>query len=146
MRPFVALGAQAVVHVNALPFFRDVFGSRDSRLFRDRLDASNADARILGVPATGGAVTLADPVRPVQVLSETTQHANSTILVFVPSEGVLFVNGDTYTPGAPPGPGARTLNQTIQANGLNVQWIVGGHGGVISYAAFQTALATAPAW
>jgi glyoxylase-like metal-dependent hydrolase (beta-lactamase superfamily II) len=144
MRPFVALGARAVVHTNAVPFFRDVFGSRDSRLFRDRLDGSDATATILGVPTTG-ALTLADPVRPVQVLSETTGHANSTILVFVPREGVLFVNGDTYTPGAPPGPGARTLNQTIQANGLNVQWIVGGHGGVISYAAFQQALASAPA-
>jgi glyoxylase-like metal-dependent hydrolase (beta-lactamase superfamily II) len=144
MRPFVALGAQAVVHANAASFFRSVFASRDSRLFRDRLDASNADARILPVPATGP-ITLGDSVRPVVVLPETTTHANTTILVFVPSEGVLFVNGDTYTPGAPPGPGARTLNQTIQANGLNVQWIVGGHGGVISYAAFQQALASAPA-
>jgi glyoxylase-like metal-dependent hydrolase (beta-lactamase superfamily II) len=144
MRPFVALGAQAVVHANAASFFRSVFASRDSRLFRDRLDASNADARILPVPATGP-ITLGDSVRPVVVLPETTTHANTTMLVFVPTEGVLFVNGDTYTPTAPPGPGARTLNQTIQANGLNVRWIVGGHGGVISYADFQTALATAPA-
>jgi len=43
------------------------------------------------------------------------------------------------------GPGARSLNQTIQANGLNVKWIVGGHGGVISYADFTAALAAAPA-
>ena len=38
--------------------------------------------------------------------------------------------------------GARTLDQTIRANGLTVNWIVGGHGGVISYADFQTAIAT----
>jgi glyoxylase-like metal-dependent hydrolase (beta-lactamase superfamily II) len=144
MRPFVALGAQAVVHQNAVPFFRDVFANRSSRLVRDRLDRSNANAVIQPVPATG-AITLADPVRPVLVLSESTQHATTTILVFVPSEGVLFVNGDTYTPGAPPGPGARTLDQTIRANGLNVRFIAGGHGGVISYAAFQQALASAPA-
>jgi glyoxylase-like metal-dependent hydrolase (beta-lactamase superfamily II) len=144
MRPFVALGAQAVVHTNAVPFFQDVFANRDSRLFRDRLDATTNDARILPVPATGS-ITLADPVRPIVVLSERTTHATTTILVFVPSEGVLFVNGDTYTPTAPPGPGARTLDQTIRANGLNVRWIVGGHAGVISYADFQRALAAAPA-
>jgi glyoxylase-like metal-dependent hydrolase (beta-lactamase superfamily II) len=144
MRPFVALGAQAVVHTNAVPFFRGVFASRDSRLFRDRLDGTNADAKILPVPTTGS-ITLADPVRPVVVLPERTTHASTTILVFVPSEGVLFVNGDTYTPGTPPGPGARTLDQTIRANGLNVRWIVGGHAGVISYADFQRALAAAPA-
>jgi glyoxylase-like metal-dependent hydrolase (beta-lactamase superfamily II) len=144
MRPFVALGARAVVHTNAVPFFRGVFANRSSRLLRDRLDGTNEDANILPVPSAGS-ITLADPLRPVTVLSETTDHANSTILVFVPSEGVLFVNGDTYTPTAPPGPGARTLNQTIQANGLNVKFIVGGHGGVISYADFLTALASAPA-
>jgi glyoxylase-like metal-dependent hydrolase (beta-lactamase superfamily II) len=143
MRPFVALGARPVVHTDAVPFFRDVFAVRNSRLLPDRLDRSNAAANILAVPATGS-VTLADPVRPVVVLPERTDHASTTVLVFVPSEGVLFVNGDTYTPTAPPGPGARTLDQTIRANGLNVKWIVGGHAGVISYADFQQALAQAP--
>jgi glyoxylase-like metal-dependent hydrolase (beta-lactamase superfamily II) len=144
MRPFVALGAQAVVHTEAARFFRGVFANRDSRLLPDRLDGSERAARIVSVPATGS-TTLADPVRPVTVLAERTTHATTTILVFVPSEGVLFVNGDTYTPGTPPGPGARSLDQTIRANGLNVRWIVGGHAGVVSYADFQTALANTPA-
>jgi glyoxylase-like metal-dependent hydrolase (beta-lactamase superfamily II) len=140
MRPFVALGARPVVHANAVPFFTDVFANRDSMLLRDRLDDSTAPANILAVPPTGS-VTLDDPVRPVIVLAEATEHATTTILVYVPSEGVLFVNGDTYTPATPPGPGARTLDQTIQANGLTVNWIAGGHGGVISYADFQAAIA-----
>jgi glyoxylase-like metal-dependent hydrolase (beta-lactamase superfamily II) len=141
MRPFVALGASAVVGEDAVPFFRRVFASRNSRLLPDRLDRSNVTANILGVPKTPGAsVTLPDPVRPVMVLPEPTQHATTTILVFVPSEGVLFVNGDTYTPGAPPGPGAQSLEQTIEANRLNVRFIVGGHGTVVTYAAFRTAI------
>jgi len=144
MRNFVAVGARPVVHVSAVPFFRGVFARRDDRLIRDRLDRSTRQASFLPVPATGS-VTMADPVRPVIALAEPTTHATSTILVFVPREGVLVVNGDTYTPGAPVGPGARSLNQTIQANGLNVKWIVGGHGGVISYADFTAALAAAPA-
>jgi glyoxylase-like metal-dependent hydrolase (beta-lactamase superfamily II) len=140
MRPFVALGARPVVHTASVDFFEDVFAVRGSRLLPDRLDRSDARADILAVPATG-TVTLEDPVRPVVLLAEPTQHATTTILHFVPSEGVLFVNGDTYTPGTPPGPGARTLDETIRANGLAVQWIVGGHGGVVSYADFQQALA-----
>jgi glyoxylase-like metal-dependent hydrolase (beta-lactamase superfamily II) len=140
MRPFVALGAQAVVHAAAVPFFQSVFANRGSRLQRDRLDFSTQQASILGVPATG-TVTLPDPQRPVTVLAEPTDHATTTILVFEPREGVLFVNGDTYTPGSPAGAGGRSLDQTIRANGLNVRWIVGGHGGVISYADFQRAIA-----
>jgi glyoxylase-like metal-dependent hydrolase (beta-lactamase superfamily II) len=143
MRPFVALGARPVVHQNAAEFFEDVFAVRGSRLMPDRLDRSNVQASILPVPPTGP-VTLADPLRPVIVLPEATDHATTTILVYVPREGVLFVNGDTYTPGATPGAGARSLDATIRANNLTVNWIAGGHGGVISYADFQRALAQAP--
>ena len=142
MRPFVALGARPVVHQAAVPFFRSVFATRGSRLLPDRLDRSRAQANILAVPPTGR-ITLDDPLRPVVVLAEPTTHATTTILVYVPREGVLFVNGDTYTPGAPAGPGARSLDQTIRANNLAVNWIAGGHGGVVSFAQFQQALAQA---
>jgi len=63
----------------------------------------------------------------------------------VPDQGVLFVNGDTYTPGGPFGPGARSLEQTIEANGLAVRWIVGGHGTVVPYATFRAGLGLPPA-
>ena len=84
-------------------------------------------------------------MRPVVVLPEKTTHATTTILVWVPNEGVLFVNGDTYTPGAPPGPGARSLEQTIEANGLRPNFIVGGHGAVVPYGTFRAALGLPPA-
>ena len=144
MRPFVALGATAVIGADAVPLFRRVFSNRNSQLLPDRLDGTPRAATINAVGA-GGLVTLNDSVRPVVVLAEPTQHATTTILVFVPDQGVLFVNGDTYTPGAPPGPGARTLEQTIETNGLAVKWIVGGHGGVIAYSAFRQALGLPPA-
>ncbi|MEA2285007.1 MAG: hypothetical protein QOJ21_1050, partial [Solirubrobacteraceae bacterium] len=47
--------------------------------------------------------------------------------------------------GFPAGPGAVTLDQTIRANGLTVNWIAGGHGNVVSYADFQKAVAAVPA-
>jgi glyoxylase-like metal-dependent hydrolase (beta-lactamase superfamily II) len=144
MRPFVALGATAVIGADAVPLFRRVFSDRSSRLLPDRLDGKDVNATIRPVGA-GSVVTLTDAVRPVIVLPETTQHATTTILVFVPDQGVLFVNGDTYTPGGPFGPGARSLEQTIEANGLPVRWIVGGHGAVVPYATFRAGLGLPPA-
>jgi glyoxylase-like metal-dependent hydrolase (beta-lactamase superfamily II) len=144
VRDFAALGATVVVHQAAVGWFQRILADRDSQLLPDRLDGTNADATVSGVP-DGGSMTLADPTRPVVVLPEKTTHATTTILVWVPSEGVLFVNGDTYTPGAPPGAGARSLEATIEANGLRPQFIVGGHGGIITYAAFRQALGLPPA-
>ena len=144
MRPFVALGATAVIGADAVPLFRRVFGDRSSRLLPDRLDGKTTNATIRPV-AAGSVATLTDAARPVIVLPETTQHATTTILVFVPDQGVLFVNGDTYTPGGPFGPGARSLEQTIEANGLAVRWIVGGHGTVVPYATFRAGLGLPPA-
>jgi glyoxylase-like metal-dependent hydrolase (beta-lactamase superfamily II) len=139
VRAFAALGAAVVVHQNAVPFFQQVLGARRSSLLPDRLDRTSAAATIRTVP-DGGQLALGDPVRPVVVLPEQTSHATTTILVYVPSEGVLFVNGDTYTPGGPFGPGAASLERTIEANALNVKFIAGGHGTVVPYAAFRAGL------
>jgi glyoxylase-like metal-dependent hydrolase (beta-lactamase superfamily II) len=139
VRPFAALGATLVVHRAAVPLFQGVLGDRRSRLLPDRLDGTSGVATIRTV-SNGGVLSLTDAVRPVVVLAEPTTHATTTILVYVPNEGVLFVNGDTYTPGGPFGPGAASLERTIEANALHVNWIVGGHGTVVPYAAFRAGL------
>src|SRR5262249_6428399 len=139
MRPFVALGATAIVGEDAAALFRRQFADRSSRLLPDRLDRSSRAATIRTVPTTG-AITIPDAAQPITVLSEPTQHASTTILVYMPTAGVLFVNGDTYTPGGPFGPGAAALEQTLEANAIKPAFIVGGHGGVVTYAAFRTGL------
>jgi glyoxylase-like metal-dependent hydrolase (beta-lactamase superfamily II) len=139
VRPFAALGATVVIGADAVPLFTRTLSDRSSRLLPDRLDRTNRPATIRTVPASGR-ITLTDAVRPVIVLPERTAHATTTILVYVPDEGVLFVNGDTYTPGGPAGPGAISLEQTIEADGLLVKWIVGGHGTIVPYAEFRAAI------
>ena len=68
------------------------------------------------------------------------------ILVFVPDQGVLFVNGDTYTPGGPFGPGRAALEADDRGEtAWAVRWIVGGHGAVVPYAAFRAGLGLPPA-
>jgi glyoxylase-like metal-dependent hydrolase (beta-lactamase superfamily II) len=139
VRPFAALGATIVVHDAAAGWFERILANRNSALLPDRLDGSSVNATIRTVP-DGGSVQLPDPLRPVFVLPEKTTHATTTILVWVPTDRVLFVDGDTYTPGGPFGPGARSLEQTIEADGLNPSFIVGGHGAVVTYAAFRQGL------
>jgi glyoxylase-like metal-dependent hydrolase (beta-lactamase superfamily II) len=130
-RPYVALGARAVLHEAAVPFFRRVFRERNSRIMPDRLDRTDRAARFVSVP-NGGRVLLNDADRPVEVLSFDVPHSVDMTVTFVQQGGVLFVS-DVYTPGAPPGEGGQALNDLIEANSLNVEWIAGGHGGFISY-------------
>ena len=137
-RPYVALGARAVLHEAAVPFFQQVFSERDSTILPDRLDRSDRRARILAVPANGSRL-LADADQPIRVLPFP-EHSVDMTVAFLERDGVLFVS-DVYTPGTPPGEGGRALDDLIRANGLDVRWIVGGHGGFISYADFQAALA-----
>ena len=138
-RPYVALGARAVLHEAAVPFFRRVFRERNSTIMPDRLDRSNRPARITAVP-NGGLVTLNDADQRVQVLSFDVPHSVDMTVTFVEQGGVLFVS-DVYTPGGTPGEGGQALNDLIEANNLNVEWIAGGHGGFISYDDFLADLA-----
>jgi len=64
-------------------------------------------------------------------------HVAPKVLAFVPATGVLF-QSDLFFGG--PGPDASALATAITRLGLNVQQIVGGHGGVMPFSALQTAV------
>lgn len=68
-------------------------------------------------------------------------HVSPAVLAFVPLGGVLF-QSDLFFGG--PGPDASALAAAITGLGLQVQQIVGGHGGVLPYAMLEAAVA-APA-
>lgn len=69
-------------------------------------------------------------------------HVGPKVLAFVPSTGVLF-QSDLFFGG--PGPDASALYQAIKDRGLEVQQIVGGHGGVLPFSALEAAMNPAPA-
>lgn len=138
MRPYVALGARAVVHRAAVPFFRKVFADRSSTIMPDRLDRTDRPARITPVPANAELV-LNDADQRIQVIPFPGTHAVDMTVTFLDQAGVLFVS-DIYSPPGPPGEGGQALNDLIVANNLNVDWIAGGHGSFISYADFQAQL------
>jgi len=142
MRPYVALGATAVVGQEAVPFFRRVFAQRDSKILPDRLDRRGASfqARLRGVPNAG--LTLAGNAQPdVDVFQIAQDHATDMVVPYVRDSGVLFTS-DIYSPPALPAandPNALAIVNLVDAQGLNPQWIVGGHGTFVRYADFEAA-------
>jgi glyoxylase-like metal-dependent hydrolase (beta-lactamase superfamily II) len=143
MRPYVALGATAVVGRQAVPFFRRVFADRGSTILPDRLDRRpDAVARVRGVPA--GGLTLGGVQSEIDVFPIETGHAVDMVVPYVRDQGVLFTS-DIYSPPAPPDPAdadAQAIAALVEAQGLSPEWIVGGHGTFIAYADFAAALGT----
>lgn len=137
MRPYVALGATAVVEEQAVSFFQKVFGERDSTILPDRLDGTDAAANVQGVPAAGLALGNGISIFPIQ-----TEHSVDMVVPYVADQGVLFTS-DIYSPPGLPNradPNAQAIAAMVQARGLSPKWIAGGHGTFISYAAFKAAL------
>jgi hypothetical protein len=64
------------------------------------------------------------------------------VVPYVRDSGVLFTS-DIYSPPALPAagdPNGQAIVDLVNAQGLNPQWIVGGHGSFIRYADFQAAV------
>jgi glyoxylase-like metal-dependent hydrolase (beta-lactamase superfamily II) len=142
MRPYVALGAQAIVGQEAVPFFRRVFAERNSTILPDRLDRRGAGfrARLRGVPNAGLSLTGAQS--EVDVFQIPNDHAVDMVVPYVRDSGVLFTS-DIYSPPAlpsPTDPAAQAIVNLVDAQGLSPQWIVGGHGTFIAYDDFATAM------
>ncbi|MDQ4084982.1 MAG: MBL fold metallo-hydrolase [Actinomycetota bacterium] len=142
-RPYVALGATAVVGQPAVRFFRGVFAERDSTILPDRLDRSTAPATVQGVPAGGLALT-DDQGQDidVEVFRIPSDHAVDMVVPYVADQGVLFTS-DIYSPPALPDPAdqnAQAIAALVEAQNLDPQWIAGGHGTFIAYEDFAAAL------
>lgn len=138
VRSFVARGAIAVTHEAAEEFFTDIF-QRPSTLRPDALAENPIGANIETVPA-GGSYTIPDTSRAVAVYPLANEHAADMLLVHVQGAGVVFVS-DIYNPNPdlPAGPGGQLVLAAIDAAGIEVSAIAGGHGGTIGYETFQVA-------
>ena len=138
LRPYVARGAIAVVHEVAEEFFAEIL-QRPSTLRPDALAENPVDANLVTVPA-GGSYTIPDASRSVSVYPLANDHAADMVLIHVQGAGIVFVS-DIYNPNPniPPGPGGQLVLAAIEAAGIEVSAIAGGHGGTIDYEAFRSA-------
>ncbi|HXV98738.1 MAG TPA: MBL fold metallo-hydrolase, partial [Anaerolineae bacterium] len=129
-----------VVGEAAKPFFEDIFLA-SSTLVPDPL-AANPVAATIETAAQDGSFTIPDETQPVEVYPIENSHTEDMVITYVPEAGVVFIS-DLYNPNptaSDPGPGAVVLNDRITELGLDVATIAGGHGGTITFEAFQDLL------
>lgn len=116
MRTYIEAGAQLVVADRNEQYFADIL-ERNGILKADILLISNLQ-------------TLEGFGRPVQLLPVPNSHAFDMLSVFLPDEKLLYAT-DLYSPGRPKQPAALPgeLLHAIRFNGLDVERLIGGHGG-----------------
>jgi glyoxylase-like metal-dependent hydrolase (beta-lactamase superfamily II) len=127
IRTYAANGATVVVHESIVPFITSVL-ENPSTIRPDMLTESGVTPTVEGVAET---MDLTDGVRTVQVWHVPNEHATGMLMAYIPSERLAFVS-DLYSPPAPPQPenaNARAFYDAVVNNGLDVDRVVGGHGG-----------------
>lgn len=139
LRAYAGRGATVVVHEAARDFFTDIF-ARPSTLRPDALAENPQTVHIETMPAEGF-YTIDDDERAVALYPLADPHAADMVFIHVPDAGIVFVS-DIYSPNpnAPAGPGGASLQAAIEAAGVDVSLIAGGHGGIVDYSTFESLL------
>lgn len=128
IRAYAAKGATILAPDSIVPFLKTVL-ARPKTIRPDSLSkAGKAAANVEGVADTK---SLTDGERTVELRQVDNPHVKGMLVAYLPKEKVLFVS-DLFTPGAPadPNPNAAALFKAVTDAHLEVDKIVGGHGGV----------------
>ena len=144
MRPFVALGARPVVHEAAVPFFERVFAARGSRAAARPARRQRRAGEHPRRPGDRRRSRSTIRVRPVDGARRADRPRDDHDPRLRADARACCSSTATRTrPRARPARARGRCDETIRGQRARpCNWIVGGHGGVISYADFQTAIAT----
>ena len=137
LRAFASMGATILTTVGHEAEIRGIVEARHSNppdaLARQR----EASARVGEVEVFRDTTDITEDELSLELYAvNDIPHVEPMVLAYVPEERVLF-QSDLFF-GAP-GPDAQALHSAINQLGLDVEHIVGGHGGVLSFAALEEA-------
>ncbi len=127
IRTYAAKGATAVVHESIAPFITAAL-QNPSTVRPDMLAQAGLTPVVEGVAET---MDLGDSTRAVQVWHVPNEHATGMLMAYLPNERIAFVS-DLYSPPAAPqgdNANARAFYDAVINAGLDVDRVVGGHGG-----------------
>jgi glyoxylase-like metal-dependent hydrolase (beta-lactamase superfamily II) len=136
LRTYVAAGIGVVTSKVNAAFFQQVF-SAEHTLVPDLLQRTPKEASLETVDTDKpDKKVLTDDTRRVEI-----SHAEDMLVVFLPQEKLLFVT-DLFSPGAPyqVQTWSAELLAAIEHYGLDVERLVGGHGGVAPIAELYQAV------
>lgn len=136
LRAYAAAGAVVVTGAVNKEHFEKVFHAPHTV----HPDALQKHPRQAVIEAVSEKKVLSDDERSVEIHPVENSHAKGMLVVYLPQEKILFVS-DLFTPGVqrPGGAWAEELLAAITQDGLQVERIVGGHGGVGSIADLRRA-------
>ena len=127
IRTYAAKGATAVVHESIAPFITSAL-QNPSTIRPDMLAQAGLTPIVEGIAES---MDLSDPTRSVKVLHVPNEHATGMLMAYLPDERIAFVS-DLYSPPAAPqadNANARAFYDAVINAGLDVDLVVGGHGG-----------------
>ncbi|MBT3426449.1 MAG: MBL fold metallo-hydrolase [Gammaproteobacteria bacterium] len=139
IRPYIAAGAELVVHDTAVDFFKEQTSRPQSRVLKDALDRQPTEAIIVGV-AADTPLRIEDAQLPVVIYPLAMGHVPDMVFVFVEGPDLLY-GGDLYISGLArdlrsgkkrpadilPFHAAKSLDEGIRQYGLKVSSLVGSH-------------------
>jgi glyoxylase-like metal-dependent hydrolase (beta-lactamase superfamily II) len=142
VRAAAAMGATILVEKRHEPILRPLLEARHTHP-QDELDKRrNAQPAqtVGGIEVYDGKKVISDGGQSLELYPITGSHVDPMVLGYAPSARVVF-EPDLYTPPStmPAGPDAVELMQSIKSLKLKVDTMVGGHGGVGTFADFAKA-------
>ena len=141
VRAYAAKGATIVSHESIVPFLEAVLGAAHTHRPDSLQKASGASLRVEGV---GEPMELTDGTRTVQIHLIENEHATGMVIAYVSDARIAFVS-DLYSPGGTVDAGnanALAFYRGVRAAGLDVNQVVGGHGGVGPFRDLARVMAT----
>ena len=130
VRAYAAAGATIVGHESIVEFLETML-ARPKTVRPDSLaQASGVTPTVEGVGSD--LLELTDGTRTVQIIHVENEHADSMVIAYLPNEKIAFVS-DLYSPGGsvqPENANALAFYRAVLAANLDVEQVVGGHGGV----------------
>ncbi|MFV1985481.1 MAG: MBL fold metallo-hydrolase [Thiohalomonadales bacterium] len=142
LRAYAETGATIIVGSQTKDHYEAIIKAPHT-VFPDAYSKNPVDVTIKTVEA-GHELILSDGYRNVRIFDVANRHAIGTLVPFVEDANLVFVS-DLYSPEffAPLIPQlflgwSEDLLAALSVSPLDIQWIIGGHGGVSSYDTFVT--------
>ncbi|HEY7671395.1 MAG TPA: MBL fold metallo-hydrolase [Gammaproteobacteria bacterium] len=141
IRALAALGATVLVAAGHEAELRSLVESPHTNPPDELARALAAGSEVGAVEVFSGMTVIEEGGRRLELYEVTTiPHVNPMVLAYVPDAGVIF-QSDIFFGAA--SPDATALYAAIRERDLDVREIVGGHGGVLAFAALEAAAAPA---
>jgi len=140
IRAYGAIGATLIVGSQTKDHYEAIFKAHH-KVFPDSYQMQPVDITIVEVEA-GNDMVISDANRKVRIFDLANVHAIGTLIPFVEDANAVFTS-DLFSPGFFPDTipepflsWSGNLLTGLEASGLDIQMIVGGHGGVGTYSDF----------